>query len=176
MSRHGIVLASAQGEAVNRIVHNITRPMRLLVFSPIVLFLSLYGAFAFGLIFLLFTTFPLVFREQYGFSVGISGLTYLGLGVGVFIGLFAQQIMTKRIVVSLTKKRGSGRPEDCLAFMAYVVPVLPVGMFWYGWSVEKQAHWIVPILGNVFVGIGITCILVSPHSPEQICQLLSNAL
>lgn len=58
------------------------RPTRLLLFSPIVTLLSLFCAVVFSLIYLLFTTFPAVFEEQYGFSVEISGLAYLGLGIG----------------------------------------------------------------------------------------------
>ncbi|KAG6367319.1 hypothetical protein INS49_001506 [Diaporthe citri] len=50
------------------------RPTKMLVFSPIVLMMSLYSAFMFGLIYLLFTTFPAVFEQTYGFSAGIAGL------------------------------------------------------------------------------------------------------
>nr|XP_036575384.1 fluconazole resistance protein 1 [Colletotrichum truncatum]KAF6781947.1 fluconazole resistance protein 1 [Colletotrichum truncatum] len=149
------------GEAViSRLFHDMTRPMRLLIFSPIVLFLSLYAAFAFGLMFLLFTTFSTVFKKQYGFSTGITGLTYLGLGIGVFVGLFTQTVLGQKIVESHTRKRGSTRPEDRLAFMAYVAPVLPIGLFWYGWSVEARTHWIVPILGNLPVGFGFVSIMM----------------
>ncbi|KEF63033.1 uncharacterized protein A1O9_01009 [Exophiala aquamarina CBS 119918] len=38
--------------------HSIVRPTKMLIFSPIVLLLSLYAGLIFGLIFLLFTTFP----------------------------------------------------------------------------------------------------------------------
>jgi hypothetical protein len=46
---------------------------------------SLYCAFMFGLIYLLFTTFPAVFETTYHFATDISGLAYLGLGVGVIM-------------------------------------------------------------------------------------------
>lgn len=66
------------------ILRAISRPIRLLLFSPIVTLLSLFSAVLFSLIYLLFTTFPSVFETQYGFSVEISGLAYLGLGIGKF--------------------------------------------------------------------------------------------
>lgn len=64
------------------ILRAISRPVRLLLFSPIVTLLSLFCAVIFSLIYLLFTTFPAVFKTQYGFSVEVSGLPYLGLGIG----------------------------------------------------------------------------------------------
>jgi predicted MFS family arabinose efflux permease len=65
----------------------ITRPTKFLILSPIVLLLSLLCAFVFGLLFILFTTFPMVFEEQYHFSVGVSGLSYLGIGIGMAVSL-----------------------------------------------------------------------------------------
>jgi hypothetical protein len=38
----------------------------------------------YGIYYLMFTTFAGFFTQTYGFSTGISGLTYLGLGVGLF--------------------------------------------------------------------------------------------
>lgn len=32
--------------------------------------------------------------------------------------------------------------------------LLPIGLFWYGWSADKKVQWIVPIIGTVFIGIG----------------------
>lgn len=155
------VLPPKDKSATQSLVHSITRPLRLLLFSPIVLFLSLYAAFAFGLMFLLFTTFAEVFSSQYQFSIGITGLTYLGLGLGMSMGVAAQALLGQKIVDSRTAKRGSKEPEDRLAFMACMAPILPVGLFWYGWSAEYHTHWIVPILGTLPVGFGIVCIMVS---------------
>ena len=45
---------------------SLVRPMKMLIFLPQVLILSFYTAFVFGLIYLLFTTFPAVFEGQYG--------------------------------------------------------------------------------------------------------------
>ena len=50
---------------------SIIRPMKMLALSPIILALSTFCAFVFGLTFLLFTTFSLVFEQQYGFSAGV---------------------------------------------------------------------------------------------------------
>jgi len=52
----------------------------MLIFSPIVLMLSITMAVVYGYLYLLLTTLTEVFETQYGFSAGTVGLTYLGLG------------------------------------------------------------------------------------------------
>jgi predicted MFS family arabinose efflux permease len=87
---------------------SIVRPIKLLLFSPIVFLLSTFCALVFGLTFLLFTTFPLVFESQYGFSSGISGLSYLGLGIGMILGLALFSVL-------VTKWSNSSRRRPVMA-------------------------------------------------------------
>lgn len=74
------------------------RPMKLLILSPVVLLLSIYVAFIFGLMFLCFSTYSAVFIEQYHFAVGVSGLTYLGQGIGMILGLVLFGGLSDRIL------------------------------------------------------------------------------
>ncbi|GAB1318245.1 Trichosetin biosynthesis cluster MFS transporter [Madurella fahalii] len=131
----------------------VVRPMKMLIFSPIVLLLSLYCAFVFGLIFLLFTTFPFVFEDTYGFTPGIAGLSYIGLGVGMICGLVLFGLLSDKL---MHQKRGGtvSRPELRLPLMMWFSPVIPVGFFWYGWAANNHNHWIVPIVGTFFIGLG----------------------
>lgn len=34
-------------------------------------------------------------------------------------------------------------------------------MFWYGWSAEAEIHWIMPVVGTMWFGIGIVSIFVA---------------
>ncbi|KAH8730995.1 major facilitator superfamily domain-containing protein [Phaeosphaeriaceae sp. PMI808] len=135
----------------------IVRPLKLLLFSPIVLLVSLYTGILFGLIFLLFTTFPLVFRGTYGFDAGMAGLVYLGLGIGMVIGLVLFSKLSDKL---LGQKDGAKRPEDRLILMKYIGPITPLGLFMYGWSAQYQMHWIVPILGTFIIGLGSLFIVI----------------
>ena len=139
---------------------SIIRPMKLLLLSPIVLSLSVFCAFVFGLTYLLFTTFPIVFEEQYGFSSGLSGLSYLGLGISMIFGVILFSVLSDKM---LKKQAGDGamKPEYRLPLMVYFTPVIPIGFFWYGWSAHAQVHWIVPIIGTGFIGIGSLFVIVS---------------
>jgi predicted MFS family arabinose efflux permease len=112
------------------LIRAIVRPTKMLIFSPIVLLLSVYCAFMFGLVYLLFTTFPGVFEQAYGFGSGVSGLVYLGLGVGMIlsIGLFGK--LSDKLP---HQPRGGtvARSELRLILMMWSSPLVPVGFFWY---------------------------------------------
>ena len=131
------------------------RPMRMLLFSPIVFLMGLYMALTFGMTYLLFATFPQVFEATYHWSVGISGLAYIGLGIGCVLGLLLISILSDKLL-----KKDAG-PERRLILMIAVGPCVPVGIFWYGWAADRGVHWIVPILGTVFIGIGVMVITSS---------------
>jgi hypothetical protein len=44
--------------------------------------------------------------------------------------------------------------------MAWVMPAVPVGIFWYGWAAEKRTHWIVPVISTSFFGFGLLWVLM----------------
>ncbi|KAF4995609.1 hypothetical protein FGRMN_5000 [Fusarium graminum] len=141
----------------------IVRPMKLLFFSPIVLLVSLYTGILFGLIFLLFTTFPSVFEDVYDFSPGVAGLAYLGLGLGMVLGLLMFSLLSDKL---LGRKHSEGgepaapRPEDRLILMKWLGPITPIGLFVYGWSAEYSIHWIVPIIGTFIIGFASLFVVI----------------
>ncbi|KAI0444552.1 major facilitator superfamily domain-containing protein [Xylaria telfairii] len=144
------------------LLRSIVRPVKMIVFSPIVLLLSLYAGTLYGLIFLLFTTFPVVFEETYHFGTGVSGLAYLGLGLGFFFGLVVFSVLSDKL---LNQKKGDvkdaiARPEERLILMKWIAPITPLGLFLYGWTAEYHIHWIVPILGTFIVGFGSLFIVI----------------
>ncbi|KAL5592798.1 hypothetical protein FOBRF1_013106 [Fusarium oxysporum] len=177
----GLPLVSAGKDVSAKLKRSILRPFKLLFLSPVVLFLALYAAFCFGLMFLLLTTFSNVFKGQYGFDMGITGLCYLGMGVGTLGGLIAQGKFSDKIMRKRAEQRGGEpKPEDRIPLMAYLSWTIPVGMFWYGWSTDEKAHWIVPIIGSAFVGIGFIFVvmpsmiyLVDCFGPEAAASALA---
>ena len=60
---------------------NLSRPLRMLFTEPIVLLLSIYMAFIYGLLYLFLTFYPIVFEEIHGFNQGVAGLPFLGMCV-----------------------------------------------------------------------------------------------
>jgi MFS family permease len=141
---------------------SIIRPTKMLLFSPIVFFMSLFTAISYGILYLLFTTITFVFEDHYHFSSGTVGLTYIGIGVGMIIGLAALGTLSDRAIRKQQAKGAAAKPEHRLP-MFLTVPgsvCMPIGLFIYGWSTDKHTHWIVPMIGTALVGIGLlTCMV-----------------
>ncbi|KAJ3579442.1 hypothetical protein NPX13_g1125 [Xylaria arbuscula] len=135
---------------------SLIRPTKLLIFSPVVLIMSLYVALVFGLLYLLFASFSFLFSDTYHFGVGVSGLAYLGIGVGEIVGLvlfgaLSDKILQKRMAADQTNEH---KPEYRLIMMIWFSPFIGGGLFLFGWTAQYQIHWIVPILGTFLVGFG----------------------
>ncbi|KAK1756604.1 fluconazole resistance protein 1 [Echria macrotheca] len=138
------------------LLNGLIRPTKMLFLSPIVLFLSIYIAFTYGVLYLLFTTIPVVFHETYGWGVGLTGLVYIALGIANFAGWAVTTAYSDRNVVRLTRaNKGVFEPEMRLPLCIYFGMCLPVTFFWYGWSAMAKTHWIVPILGLMPFSFGI---------------------
>lgn len=143
-----LVSKQGQKQSPSELVRRaIVRPAKMLLFSPIVLLLSLYTGLLFGLVFLLFTTFPGVFEGQYGWSAQISGLAYLGLGIGMVIGLVGFSLFSDKYL-QRKQKEGLDKPELRLVSMRLAAPVVPIGCFLYGWTAYYQTQWMVPLIGT----------------------------
>jgi hypothetical protein len=141
----------------------IVRPTKMLLFSPIITAVCAYTGVAYGILYLLFTTFSFVFSEAYHFSTGATGLVFIPLGVGMLLSLAVMGVATDRIIKGKQARGEIVRPEDRLPLPLVVggALCLPVGLFIYGWTVEYRVHWIVPLIGTVFDGIGLLIIFVS---------------
>ena len=113
------------------LANGITRPLRLLTTSPIVLLCSLYVSFIFGLLFLLFTTLTSVFIDTYGWAPEMTGLAYLGIGIGNFTGIAIVAKTNDATIIRLAKKNnGVYEPEMRLPMCVFFGMMIPVAFFW----------------------------------------------
>jgi multidrug resistance protein len=136
-------------------VRSIVRPMKMLFLSPMVGLMSVYVAINYGILYLFFTTMTFVFEGTYHFSSGAVGLSYLGMGVGLLAGM-AFLGTTSDKIIKKEQARGTAIPEHRLHLLLSLPGAicLPIGVFIYAWTTEKQVHWIAPIIGTALVGLG----------------------
>jgi hypothetical protein len=126
-------------------LHSIVRPTKMLLFSPVVLFTSIYVGVIYGYLYLLFTTFTPVFEETYHFSSGSVGLTFMGLGVGSLGGVFffawssdhvmkARQAAVEASTAGRTSEGTSSalRPEFRVKMLLPAYVLIPIGLLIYG--------------------------------------------
>jgi len=145
------------------LVRSLIRPTKMLVLSPIVALMSIYMALVYGIMYLLFTTFTFVFEGSYGFSEGNVGLTYIALGIGMFIGLGVMGVGSDRIVKAAQARGEALKPEIRIP-LRLTLPgaiAIPIGLFLYGWTAQYRVQWAVPLLGTLFVGYGLIALFVS---------------
>jgi MFS family permease len=133
---------------------SIVRPAKMLTRSPICSVISIYVAITYTYLYILFTTFTGVFTNQYHWHGGITGLSFLGLGVGSLVGQFTYIHFGNR-TVNKHIKNGDFTPEHRLHIMCIGGFFLPVGLFMYGWSAQYQTHYMVPIIGTGIIGFGL---------------------
>ncbi|KAI9701458.1 MAG: hypothetical protein M1836_001513 [Candelina mexicana] len=119
----------------------VTRPTKLLLFSPIVLALALFMAVVYSYLYILFTTFPTVFQTTYGFSIGTVGLVYLGLGIGLTFGTLYIGKTSDLQMQRKSAETGDRKAEYRLPVMTYGSPLIATGLLWYGWSADQHTHW-----------------------------------
>lgn len=137
------------------------RPLRLLFLSPIVLLLSIYVAVNYGYLYLIFTSLSTVFVEYYEFSEGNVGLAFLGLGIGMILGLVFCSWGTRAVIGKTTAPGTKQDPEKRLKLMIPGAICSPIGLFWYGWTVQSRQHFMLPITGTVVLGFGLISGFVS---------------
>lgn len=107
--------------------------------------------------YLLFTTFTFVFQENYGFDTDIVGLVYIGLSIGMFIGLAVLGVASDPLMKKLAAKHNNGKvkPEYRLPLLMYAGVFTPIGLFIYGWTAQYHIQWAVPLFGTMLVGVGM---------------------
>jgi hypothetical protein len=152
----------------------IGRAVKMLVFSPIVLSLSVYMGLIYSYFYLLFTTFTPIFEENYQFPPSTVGLSYLGVGVGFLFGQASFARLGDRVLKKCAKKFGAGelKPEYRLPLCCVGAVIIPVGLLWYGWSVVAHVHWVVPIIGTGLLGCGNALVFVTPPSSRKYAKLI----
>lgn len=142
----------------------ITRPLHMMLTEPLVGFICLYCGFQFALLYTFVVASPWVFKTVYGFSLSGQGLSALGLIVGCLVAPF---ILISIGVVIRNKDReryqNQGvpfKPERRLLVALYGSLVLPIGLFWFGWTARASVHWMCPIVGQGVAILGSVLIYV----------------
>lgn len=134
---------------------SLKRPFILLGTQPIVQVLALYMAYMYGLMYLVLSTFPTLWTETYHEAVGVGSLNYISLGVGFTAGVQICAPINDRIYRRLKKRNDNiGKPEFRVPLLLPGGILVPIGLFWYGWSAQAHIHWIMPNIGAAIFAAG----------------------
>lgn len=86
----------------------------LIIFDRMALLLDLWISLILGIIYLTFEAFPIIFQDQHGFNVQMTGLSFCGIGFGMILGLCTQPFWNKINAKLIVKHNGNPPPEGRL--------------------------------------------------------------
>lgn len=141
----------------------LTRPIRFLMTEPITMCSAIYNGFLYGLVYLFNEAFPLVFGppKGHGFNVGAQGLSFLGLAIGPLLAFLCYPLQERYYLRRVRENGGKGVPEARMWMARLGAILIPVSLFWFGWTSYRSVHWIVPIIASSFFGAGIYIVILS---------------
>lgn len=142
--------------------NNIVRPIHMLLTEPVLLVISVYVGFVYGILYMCLEAFPIIFSRYEeagrGFHKGVKYLPYIGLLVGTLIaGAINLIYFGPKFLKLLEKYETNNLPESRLVPMMTGAISFPIGIFWVCWTgaYAEYVHWIVPCVGAAFIMYGV---------------------
>jgi len=173
-------MKSAEMKPKDVIQMSLLKPITLNFQEPIVFLLNLYIALIYGLLYIWFESFPLVFVELYGFSLGLEGVAFLGILVGTLIAVVILFSWLHFYQEKQFDENGNIAPEKRLIPAMVGCWCVPICLFWFGWASRSDVHWIVPIIGTAFFGIAAFTLFnavlpyLSDAYPDNVASVLAG--
>ncbi|KIM97206.1 hypothetical protein OIDMADRAFT_131030 [Oidiodendron maius Zn] len=143
------------------IVSNFSRPLRLLISEPLILAVTLYLSFIYGLLYCFLTAYPIVFQGVYHMSPGVGGLPFFGMVIGLCVAGAVVVFSNPSYNRKLEANNGIPVPEWRLPPVIIGGVLFAGGLFWFGWTgFTDNIPWIVPTLSGLFTGFGLLIIFI----------------
>ncbi|KKA24446.1 hypothetical protein T310_1475 [Rasamsonia emersonii CBS 393.64] len=142
------------------VVKYLGRPFIMLVQEPILFLMTLYTSFIYGFIYLLFEAYPVSFYNQRGYSLGVSALPFIAIGIGVIAGSSYIYYVTQTRMKRSFEHHGKMVPEDRLRPMIVGAVLLPIGCFWFAWTSSPHITPWPQIIAGVPLGAGLQILLL----------------
>jgi multidrug resistance protein len=134
---------------------NLQRPLSMAVREPICIFWNVYIALVYGVLYLCFVSYPIVFSELRGWSPGLTGLSYMGIGIGGMCTILSEPLLRKMINAHpKDPETGKPYPEAMVSVVCLAAVSIPVGEMIFAWTCTPDVHWIAPILAGIPFGAG----------------------
>lgn len=148
------------------------KPLEMLVMEPIVMFMSVYIAFIFAVLFGFFEAFPIIFRGVYHMDLGVSGLPFIGVGLGLICGVLFYLCLDRFYYYRKNPDGTRGKrdengnpildpPELKLLLGKIGAICLPISLFWLGWTGRSSVHWMAPTAAGFPFGFGLILVFFS---------------
>ncbi|KAF1974150.1 fructose facilitator [Bimuria novae-zelandiae CBS 107.79] len=145
------------------------KAIRMLVTEPVVFAFGLWIAFCWAVVFLFLSVIPITFQEKRGWSEGVSGLPYISLAVGTFLGWVAHHFQMRRYDRLQADPNVNVVPEHRLYGSMFGAVWLPIGLFIYSFTQYGYLSWVGPVIGLAPIAFGIYFVFESTYSYTADC-------
>ena len=140
---------------------NLSRPFVMFFTEPICMFWDVYIAIIYAILYLCFVAYPIIFYSIRGWSIGISSLAFVGIGVGVLITIALEPLIRRMFNAHKhDPETGKPPPEAMVSVVCIAAVIIPIGQLWFAWTCVPPVHWIWPILAGVPFGMGNTAVFI----------------
>ncbi|KAF2186265.1 MFS general substrate transporter [Zopfia rhizophila CBS 207.26] len=140
---------------------NLVRPLSMSVKEPICIFWNVYIALVYGVLYLCFVAYPIVFSDLRGWSPGTSGLAFIGIGTGGMVTIACEPLIRK-MINSHKPDPATGKPppESMISVVCIAAVAVPVGELIFSWTCTPNVHWIAPLIAGVPFGAGNCAVFI----------------
>ncbi|KAG0134766.1 major facilitator superfamily domain-containing protein [Tuber indicum] len=171
------VKADEERESISLMVRvALTRPFRFLVTESVVFWFSCWLTFAWGILYMFLEAIPLVFVENHGFTVAQVGYVFAAMPIGSVAAFCCNSLVEKSTEKYLSSS--TPNPEARLYSACTIGCLLPIGLFWFGWTSFPSQNWILPTVavGCVTMGIYSIYLAVFNYLADTYHRYASSAL
>lgn len=138
-----------------KVLKNSTTATKILFRQPIVLIISIYQALVFSSMYSLYSNYTTIWSgDPYNFDKLELGLAYLGPAAGFIATAFVVVPLMDPIYKRMQHRYngGDGKPEYRLPLANIGAVCLPISLFWFGWTVDAELYWPIPMAATLFFG------------------------
>lgn len=139
----------------------LSRPFRMFFFEAVVLLVSIFLSFVYGVFYLFFQSYPLIYEGIYHFGPGISGLPFIPVGVGGGLAYFAVLIWDAHLRKLTARGETFSAEYRRLPLACIAGPIYVISMFWQAWTVRADIHYLVPIAAGVPFGFAFALLFIA---------------
>ncbi|CAK1364914.1 putative transporter [Cercospora beticola] len=136
------------------------KPFKMLALEPILILVTLYMSLIYGIIYGFFEAFPISFQEERGWNLGVGSLPFISVLIGVVFGSAIIVGITKTRTKRKMEEHGEIIPEERLIPMIIGGLLLPIGLFWFGWTSNPNITPWPEIIAAIPIGAGIMMIFL----------------
>ncbi|KAL7948549.1 major facilitator superfamily domain-containing protein [Trichoderma barbatum] len=154
-----------------RMMTAVKRPFIMTIREPTIMLWTGYLTVVYLMLFGFLDGYTFVFQRTYDLSDGITGILFIGIGVGLVLAsapltpLLYRKAKQKLAKLQAEKPGENARipPEFFLWYALIGAPAIPISFFWMGWTAYPHVSIWSPIMASVLFGFGIFCVFVSTY-------------